>query len=332
MISYAEITAAVMLVALIVYALTGGADFGGGLWHLLAAGPRAKQQRLLIDSAIAPIWEANHVWLVLIVVLLFVCFPHAFSAASIALHIPLTILLIGIVFRGAGFAFRQYAATRTMRREWSRAFAAASVVTPVFLGVCLGAITDDRVVVRDGISVYGFVTPWLHAFALAVGALALALFALTAAVYLANEAGDAAVANDFRIRAITSGVAVTVAAFSGIALAPDRFRSALLHSLWSWPLQIVTGMVALALFAALLARRFAVARLLVIVQTALILFGWALAQYPLIIAPDLTIDAAAAPARVVRLTLVELLIGSVVLAPSFFYLFRVFKGRSETAD
>jgi cytochrome d ubiquinol oxidase subunit II len=327
MTSYADLTAGVMLIALIVYAVTGGADFGGGLWHMLASGPRAKEQRLLIDDAIAPIWEANHVWLILIVVLLFVCFPHAFAAASIALHIPLTVMLIGIVLRGAGFAFRHYAATRAMRRRWSRLFAASSVLTPVFLGICLGAITAGTVVVHDGVSLNGFVASWLHVFPLAVGGFTLALFAMISAVYLANEAHNPDVADDFRLRAIVSAVAVGVFAAAAIALAPPVFRAHLIGSRWSWPLQILTACVALGLFAALFARRYPTARLLVIAQTTLILMGWALAHYPMLIAPELTIEAAAAPPYVMRITLTLLVAGTAVLAPSFYYLFRVFKGQ-----
>src|SRR3954466_6248314 len=98
----------VMVVALVIYVLMGGADFGGGVWDLLAAGPRRREQRALIEKALGPIWEANHVWLILVVVLLFAAFPPAFAAISIALHIPLTLFLVGVVFRGSAFTFRSY--------------------------------------------------------------------------------------------------------------------------------------------------------------------------------------------------------------------------------
>lgn len=322
----ADAVAAVMLAALVVYAVSGGADFGGGMWHLLATGPRAKEQRRLVDDAIAPIWEANHVWLILVVVLLFVCFPVAFSAASIALHVPLTLFLMGVVLRGAGFAFRHYAATPGMRRRWSRAFAASSAIAPFFLGLCLAAVTSGRLVIRDGTSANGFVDPWLHPFGVCVGALTLALFAFLAAVYLTNEAAEAGLKGDFRARALTSGILVGVLAFAGIALSPAPFRERLLGSWWSWPLQIATGLLALGALAALLLRRFRLARLLAIAQTALVLGGWALAQRPLLIAPDLTVVGAAAPHRVLSLTLLGLGAGTLVIAPSFFWLFRVFKG------
>lgn len=325
---WAELAAGVMLVALIVYALSGGADFGGGIWTLLATGPRAKQQRELIDQAIAPIWEANHVWLILIVVLLFVCFPLAFSAASIALHIPLTLMLFGIVLRGAGFVFRHYAANRAMRRRWSRIFAASSAATPFFLGICLGAVTGERIVIEYDIPRFGFVGSWLYAFPMAVGVFAAALFALIAAVYLCSEPAEREVKDDFRARAIGAGVVVGVAAFGSMALAREAapaFVESLLGSPWSIPLQVLTGAVALGLFAALWTRRYGLARALVIAQVVCILVGWGLAQFPMMIAPALPIASAAASLNVIRLTMIVLASGSVLLAPSFFFLYRVFK-------
>src|SRR6185503_10028786 len=128
-----ELIAAVMAVALNAYVLTGGADFGGGVWDLFAAGPRRDRQRALIAESIAPIWEANHVWLIVVVVVLFTAFPPAFAMLGTVLHIPLTILLVGIVLRGSAFVFRSYG-TRG-RSRWGAAFASASIVTPLLLGI-----------------------------------------------------------------------------------------------------------------------------------------------------------------------------------------------------
>ena len=133
--------AAVILFSLTAYALLAGADFGGGVWDLLASGPRRRAQRALIADAIGPIWEANHVWLILVVVLLFTCFPPAFASLGIVLHIPITLMLIGIVLRGSAFTFRSYGSERSeTQRRWGTIFAIASVVTPVLLGVCVGAV------------------------------------------------------------------------------------------------------------------------------------------------------------------------------------------------
>jgi cytochrome d ubiquinol oxidase subunit II len=103
-----SVLAGTIVVALTIYALTGGADFGGGVWDLLARGPRARAQRRLIADALAPIWEANHVWLIAVIVILFTAFPPAFGAIATALHIPLTAMLVGIVLRGSAFTFRSY--------------------------------------------------------------------------------------------------------------------------------------------------------------------------------------------------------------------------------
>src|ERR1700747_3860573 len=128
--------AAIMLASLILYAVMGGADYGGGMWDLLASGFRAKRQRQAIVEAIAPIWEANHVWLILVVVLLFSAFPRGFSAIMIALHIPITAMLIGIVLRGSAFAFRKYDSTDdAVQRRWSTVFGMACLFTPLFQGL-----------------------------------------------------------------------------------------------------------------------------------------------------------------------------------------------------
>src|ERR1044072_2889132 len=195
------ILAGSMVVSLTFYALMGGADYGGGMWDLLASGPRAQAQRELISEAIGPIWEANHVWLILVVVLLFSCFPPAFSAIATALHIPITLMLIGIVLRGSAFTFRTYDSRRdNVQRRWGRLFASASLITPILLGVTLGAIASGPIQVGEGRDISMFINSWLAPFPFAVGGFALALFAFLAAVYLTLETEDAELREDFRKR------------------------------------------------------------------------------------------------------------------------------------
>lgn len=135
-----------IVVALTIYALTGGADFGAGVWDLLASGPRAAAQHDLIASAIGPIWEANNVWLVLVVVMLFSAFPPAFAAILTALFAPLSLMLVGVVLRGAAFAFRSHAPRRGPTEHFfARAFAIGSIVTPIMLGVALGTLASGRI-------------------------------------------------------------------------------------------------------------------------------------------------------------------------------------------
>src|SRR5947208_4448859 len=136
------IVAIFILASRIVYALMGGADFGGGIWNLLAFGPRAKRQREVIADAIAPIWEANHVWLILVIVLLFTGFPRGFATMMTALNIPITVMLLGIVLRGSAFVFRKYDLEK--ERRWSSVFGMASFLTPFFQGIILDALTTSH--------------------------------------------------------------------------------------------------------------------------------------------------------------------------------------------
>src|ERR1044071_7345089 len=134
-----------MIASLVLCALLGGADYGGGVWDLFAFGRRAREQRALIADAISPVWEANHVWLILVIVVLFTAFPPAFAAIATALHIPITLLLIGIVLRGTAFTFRTYDVQRDdVQRRWSLVFSIASIITPKLLGTILGAIENTR--------------------------------------------------------------------------------------------------------------------------------------------------------------------------------------------
>jgi len=332
----ADAVAAVMLAALVLYVLTAGADFGGGVWDLFATGPRAKDQRALIERALAPVWEANHVWLILIVVLFFTAFPPAFAAFSTALHVPLTIMLIGIVMRGSAFIFRQYGGgDANAELRWGRVFAIASVVTPVFLGVCLGAITSGRLTFENGIPSAGFFTPWTTLFPFVVGAFALALFAFLAAVYLCIEAEsgprvDRGLLDDFRKRAFAAQLALfATAAGAAFAAGPgtEPFATRLFGSPWSWPLQGATAVAALGSLWALYTRRFRAARLLAVAQASLIVLGWGAAQYPHLLRPGFTIAGAAAPEATLRLLLPTLGGGALVLIPSLYWLMKIFKSK-----
>ncbi|MBI3074437.1 MAG: cytochrome d ubiquinol oxidase subunit II [Deltaproteobacteria bacterium] len=322
-----------MLGALVIYALTGGADFGGGVWDLLATGPRARAQRRLIESALGPIWEANHVWLILVVVILFTAFPLAFSAATTALHIPLTALLVGIVLRGSAFVFRAYGShTDDAQRSWGRVFAVASVASPVFLGVTLGAVSSGALRVgADGVPTCGFFDAWLAPFPFAVGFFALSLFAFLAAVYLANETDDADLQADFRARALWAGGVVALAAVMALVLWPSdatRSMGALLRDS-SWAIAVVVAACVSGAGAvwALTRGRFQWARGFAALEVALVLVGWGLTQQPFLIAPDVSIARAAAPPDTLKWVLIALATGTVVLVPSFVWLFRVFKSK-----
>ena len=332
MTSLVLLLAGVLMVSLNLYALGAGADFGGGVWDMLASGRRERAQRDTIAHAIGPIWEANHVWLILVIVVLFVAFPVAFAALGTALHIPLTLMLVGIVLRGSAFAFRSYGADDdATQRRWGRIFAMASVVTPVMLGVCAGAVASGAIRVRDGQVVTDFVSAWLAPFPFAIGFFTLALFAFLAAVYLTLETDDRELRDDFRRRALLAAVAVGAMALVSFVLSGSgapSIRRGLAREWWSIPFQAITGLAAVGAIAALWARRFRLARVLAMAQITLILWGWGLAQLPYLVEPDLTFESAAAPESVLRPLVVALAAGVVLLGPSLAYLYRVFKAPS----
>jgi len=333
-----EIVAALMVLALNAYVLMGGADFGGGLWDLLASGPRRDAQRALIADSIAPIWEANHVWLIVVVVVLFTGFPLAFATLGTVLHIPISLMLIGIVLRGSAFVFRSYGSRdQSRRKQWGLTFAIASGLTPILLGVIIGSVVSGSVA-RAARSIGAasftdvFIGPWLAPFPIVVGLFALALFAFLAAVYLTIAASDDAVRDDFRHRAlIMAGVVLVLAAFALVLSfsAAPRVSAGVVGAPWSLLLHVCTGTSAVAAIIALWRRRFAVARVAAAGQVSFILWGWAYSQYPYIIPETLTIRGASAPTLTLRLLLVGLSVGGMILIPSLLYLFRTFAPKSS---
>lgn len=325
-----DILAAILALSLNAYVLFGGADFGGGVWDLLASGPRRNRQREVIAHALGPIWEANHVWLILAIVLTFTCFSPVFGRLGTVLHIPLTLMLIGIVLRGSAFTFRSYGSQHdAAQRRWGRIFSSASVITPILLGVSIGAVASGRVG-RDASGGFAarFVEPWLTPFAFSVGFLALTIFAFLAAVFLTLETRDRQLSDDFRTRALLAGVAVFFASAVVLLLshqAAPLVRAGLTTSPWALPLHLTTGITAIAVLAALWFRRYRLARMGVGLQVSLIFWGWPLAQYPFLLPPAFTVENSAAPETTLRLILIVLALGAIIVLPSLWYLFQIFK-------
>jgi cytochrome d ubiquinol oxidase subunit II len=330
MLTLGEVLALVMLVALIAYALTAGADFGAGVWDLLASGPRTDRQRDVIARAIGPIWEANHVWLIIVVVVMFTAFPSAFAIVMTALHVPIAVMLLGIVLRGSSFVFRTYdSSDSAVRGRWGRIFAISSVFTPVLLGIVIGAISTGTIEVEDGVVVSGFFRSWLGFFPLSVGLFALAQFSFLAATYLTVDAEEDDLREDYRRRALAAAAAVALLAmmtgFLARIEAPLVARGLFGHW-WSWPLQLATGCSAVGAIAALWRRWYRLARVLAATQVACILGGWGLMMNPYLIAGELTVADAAAPPVTLRLLLIILAAGGLILFPALWYLLRTFKG------
>ncbi len=317
--SLATLMALVMFASLVAYAVLAGADFGAGIWDLLARGERRTAHRAALAHAIGPVWEANHVWLIFVVVLLFTCFPAAYAQASVALFWPLHAVLLGIVLRGAAYVFRAYAAASdTTREAWGSVFGASSALTPILLGMCLGALST------------GDPYRWFDPFPVATGILALLICAYLAAVYLAWETHDAQLRDDFRRRALGIWWLAGVASIAVLLLARSE-ASRLWTGLTTSPGILFIGMGSLLAplsFAALRGGRLNLARYSCVAQIAALLAGWAAAQWPFLIYPDLTVANAAAPASTLSLTAWTLPFGLGALLPALWFLFRVFKSRT----
>jgi cytochrome d ubiquinol oxidase subunit II len=198
------------------YSLLASADYGATFWDLMCRGPRKNQQKHLIEQALGPAWEANHVWLFFSIVLLFSGFPEAFGALCVAFAIPLFLILLGIVLRSCTIVIRS-CFTDEMRSQlyWGKLFSIPSSMTPLFLGIMIGAISCDSMIMNHDLSENGFTSVWMRPFPLTVSVLALSLFAYLSACYLAVEAGSVDIRNDFRLRALISGaVSIAMASFT----------------------------------------------------------------------------------------------------------------------
>ncbi len=326
------ILAGFLLMSLTFYALLGGADFGAGVWQLVARGPTKQDQHHLIGQAIAPVWEANHVWLILIITLLFTVFPAAYTQTTITLHIPLTLLVIGIVLRGAAFAFRHYDVREDeIHVQWDQLFAFSSVISPVWLGIILGSITIGHFPTNPDNFFNGYVSPWIQPFPLAMGVFVLLLFVYLAATYLLLETQDSRLQDIFRKRALISclsaGMLEEIVLFLGKEGAP-RLWGELTYSHWGMSVQLGVGVLMIAALWFLITRNYWWARTCAILQVTLTVWAWGIAQFPYLIPPNITIFSAAAPEITLQVTLGALILGGFLLFPSLWYLFRVFKGES----
>lgn len=328
--SVALVALIVLWWALIAYAVLGGADFGAGIWDIFARGKDAEKQHTLINHAIGPVWEANHVWLIFLIVGLFNVFPVAFADISIALFVPFTLALIGIVLRGAAFIFRYYAPKTggNFANAWGRVFSFSSLITPFFLGASAAAVASGGITVTNG-TVQPGSGSWITPFAITIGAMAISLCAVLAAIYLAVEASnskDRESAEAYRLRGLIAGAVTAVLGALGLAQAPAQAPL-----LWEGMLDrallvvIATMIIGIATALTLLFRRYRIARVLIALETAFLLGSWGLSQYPYIIPPHVTIDNAANDPNVIVILLIAIAIGLVILLPSLYYLFSVFK-------
>ncbi len=337
------LVAGALMISLLLFALAGGADFGGGMWTVLARGELGDREARLVDRAIGPIWEANELWIVVAIAILWSGFTDAFVAFGIALYVPLVLVLAGILLRGAFFAFQhdaEYAPTERAFEVFGKVFAAVSFVSPFFFGLAAGTIASGRLGFEaagsgegrfaTGTPVAGYIEPWLGPFPIMVGVLAVITCAYLAAAYLTLEAeGNSDLQDLFRRRGIYSGVALGV---FGVAALPIASLDApyMWDGITQFPCVAFMALAALALagsVALLAARRFWWARTAAIVEVVAIFGAWASAQYPYLLVPDITISSAASPNSVLVAMLVLSFFYAAILGPSLALMLHIFKRR-----
>jgi cytochrome bd ubiquinol oxidase subunit II len=327
--------AAILFAVLAAYALFGGADFGGGIWDLLAGGPeRGAAPRDLIDDSITPVWEANHVWLVFILVLLWTAFPAAFAAIMTALFVPLSLSLLGIVLRGVGFAFRHTAQRLRMQQLTGALFAAASLITPFFMGTVVGAVATGRVPVHPAGNV---LDAWTSPTAILTGVLFVAACAYVSAVFLVVEArqrGHRELTRYFSLRATAAGAVTGALAGStfGEMSASSPYVFGRLTGL-ALPLVGISIAAGIAVLCMLWLRWYHPVglRLLAAIAVAAVVWGWGLAQYPYLFPQSLSLVAGSAPTASLVAELVVAGLAVLLVAPGFVILYALQQRRLLTA-
>jgi cytochrome bd ubiquinol oxidase subunit II len=323
-VSTADAVAGVLWIGVTLYAVFGGADFGGGFWALASGGSeRGRRARGLIDWAIGPVWEANHVWLIFMLVTLWTAFSEAFASVMSTLFIPLSLAALGIVLRGAGFAFHKTARRLKGRRLAERLFGLSSLLTPFFMGTVVGAVASGRVPVGNATG--DPVSSWLNPLSLVIGALFVATSAYLAAVFLisdARRAGAADLERYFTTRALAAAVAAGALAVAAIlALRADaRYVYDGLTS-EGLPLVIVSLLCGAAVLILLRRGAHRGARPLAVGAVAAVIWGWGVAQHPYLLPQVLTIDAGAAPSATLTAVLIVFGIAIVLVLPSLALLY-----------
>ena len=315
--------AAALFVGVLAYALFAGADFGSGFFDLTAGGATGgAEMRSLVDHSIGPVWEANHVWLIFCLVTWWTGFPQSFAAVTTTLFIPLVLALVGIVLRGAAFAFRKYAPSLGQARLYGAVFAGSSLITPFFLGTVAGGIASGRVP-ADG---YGDRwSSWLNPTSVFGGIIAVGTCAFLAGVFLCADArrtGHDALTG--RLRAMTLGIGIVTGLVVFAALVPiQKDAPTLAHGLETQaaPLIVVSGIAGITTLVLLWKERFAVARISAVAAVATVVCGWGVGQYPWLLVDQVRIDDAGGA----RSTLVALVVAvgcaAVVVLPPLGALF-----------
>lgn len=326
----------VMLTALTLYAILGGADFGAGVWEFTTVLQATDRERQHIYKAIGPVWEANHVWLIFVLVILMNGFPAAFAALGRALWLPLLLSLCGIVFRGAAFVFRSYGTgPRRERRLWEAVFAIASTATPLFLGAIAGAVASGKLAIpTTDTPAAGFMIGWLTPLTVFTGFYSVAMCSYLAAVFLAREArqlADEHLTTIWRQRALSTGLWMGVLSCGGLVMvsieAPLLTEGFLTRG---WPLVIVSLICGIGSLVEVWRLNCLRALIASCGAVTAVIWGWGISQYPAIIPPGITAAQARAPDNVLWLMLAVIAMGAVFLLPALGYLFVLFKREQQS--
>jgi cytochrome bd ubiquinol oxidase subunit II len=318
------VAAVVLLTAITVYAIFGGADFGAGFWDLVAGGTeRGARPREVIDHSIAPVWEANHVWLIFTFVVLWTCFPEAYASITLTMFVPLTLAALGIVLRGASFAFRKAVFRTRDRRNFGAAFALASLLVPYCMGAVVGGVASGRV--PSGGEAGDPWTSWVNPTSVLGGVLAVCATAYVASFFLVSEAArlsDESMVTYFRVRALGAAVVAGVVSIAGIFVvhndATYLFDGLTSRALPLVILSAVSGVVALVL---LTRRARTAARVAAVIAVGSLVVAWGVAQWDYMLPKTLTVSEAAAPSGTIGTVLVATGLAVILIVPAFVLLY-----------
>lgn len=317
------------LLGLTAYAVLGGADFGAGFWDLTAGTAHGgARMRGVIERSMTVVWEANHVWLVFVLVVLWTCFPPFFGSIMSSLYIPFGIAMVGIILRGTAFALRGQAATINEARGLGAVFAISSVILPFAFGTIIGAIASGRVPYGNAQSADIWAV-WLNPFSIYVGVMAVATCAYLAAIFLIGDsqrmdAEDMVLA--FRKRALISGAVAGALAIGGLPMAnadaPDLYDG-LTSGLGL--VSVIGSAVfgAITLWLVVVGERLQLPRFTAAAAVGAITFGWAFAQSPYLLPGVLKYEEAAGSTTTLWWLVICVAIGLLVLVPSLWWLFKL---------
>lgn len=320
------VAVAILLITVIAaYALFAGADFGGGIWDLLAGDTkRGAAPRAAIDASLTPVWEGNHVWLIFVLVITWTAFPQAFAAVMTALFVPLFVSLMGIVLRGVGFALRHEARRLRFRQVAGAVFAVSSLITPFFLGTAIGAVATGRVPARPS---GNLPSAWTTPTALVTGILFVAACAYISAIYLVGDSqrrGAPRMVTYFTRRATVAGLLTGALALVNMLLMRDsaKYVSDRLIDI-ALPLVAVSVAAGIAALALVLFQpaRVVLLRVTAAIAVVAVVGGWGWAQYPWLLPGSLTLAAGSAPSASVQAEFGVAVLAVLLVVPSFAYLY-----------